>query len=84
MHNLEIYELHRNKPTTIKKLIKHGSQFLYDHQIYNGKKEIEWFLIDILKCNNINLYDVKINKANYNTAIDFLLSNQNKHHFNIY
>ena len=74
MHNLEIYDLHRNKPTTIRKLIKQGSQFLYDHQIYNGKKEIEWFLIDILKCNNINLYDTKINKAKYNIAIDFLLS----------
>ena len=74
MHNLEIYKLHRNQPTTIKKLIRHGSQFLYDHKIYNAKKEIEWFLLDILKCNTINLYDVKINKSDYETAIDFLLS----------
>tara|TARA_Y100000768_G_scaffold255415_1_gene194122 strand:- start:1584 stop:2444 length:861 start_codon:yes stop_codon:yes gene_type:complete len=73
MHNLEIYDLHRNQPTTIRKLIKQGAQFLHDHQIYNGKKEIEWFLIDILDCNNINLYDTKINKAKHNIAIDFLL-----------
>ena len=74
MHNLEIYKLHRNQPTTIKKLIRHGSQFLYDHKINNAKKEIEWFLLDILKCNTINLYDVKINKLDYEAAIDFLLS----------
>ena len=55
MHNLERYSLHRNQSIPINKLIKQGSDFLYDNDICNAKNELEWFLQDLLECDKINL-----------------------------
>ena len=78
MHNLERYSLHRNQSISINKLIKQGSDFLYDNDIYNAKNELEWFLQDLLECDKINLKNFKIDMDKHNAVIDFLLQRSQK------
>ena len=78
MHDLDRYSLHRDQSISINKLIKQGSDFLYDHDICNAKNEIQWFLQDLLKCDKISLNNFEIDTDKHNTVIDFLLQRSQK------
>ena len=78
MHDLSRYSLHRDQSISINKLIKYGSDFLYDHNISNAKNEIQWFLQDLLECDKVKLNDIDIDINSHNTVIDFLLQRSQK------
>ena len=73
MHNLEIYNLHKNQPLSISNLIKFGTAFLCSNNISNGKNEIEWFLQELYGCDKIKLNDVRVDINKHNLSIEFLL-----------
>ena len=73
MHNLEVYNLHKNQPLSIRNLIKYGTAFLSSNDISNGKNEIEWFLQELYECDKIKLNDVTVDINKHNHSLEFLL-----------
>ena len=73
MHNLEVYNLHKNQPLSISNLIKYGTAFLSSNNISNGINEIEWFLQELYECDKIKLNNVKVDINKHNCSIKFLL-----------
>ena len=78
MHDLERYGLYRNQSIPTNKLIKKGTEFLYDNDIYNAKNEIEWFLQNLFECDKIEITNLDLDIEKYNILIDFLLQRSQK------
>ena len=69
------------KPITVKDLIKEGACFLINHNILNGKNEIEWYLQHLYKCDKSNLFQISDNNVNdfiYNQTLNFLKERSQK------